>query len=768
VMTSVARLDPPAALDGGVVARTERLFAGRGALGVAYREAAETVAKHGSEDDTKVWCASVSGLANANAGATALLAAWQLSREEIRALGPRRIARIIEAAGAVCRRAGATAAAQLLKQAPLARRSLRAGDSTVTWADIVADLARETPTAIIPLLAETGRVLSRTDLDGFRHWVESGRRACERDTGSQVAFFSLEDPAAVRLLARSGRSQPFDRLERRLSPYAAALYGRPAALRGVEPDPEAIVPPRANIAGGLMRLPLRFTAAEEIQDRTYHAAVAHMGAHLAFSRSRFEVGKLRPLQIALVNLAEDYRVETLASRALPGLASLWRSFHTIGADTPATTDNLLARIARALADPAFEDDDWAVAKARALLTERSDRLEDPQISREFGSLLGNDFGQRRLQFNWKTYAVEPLYRDDGLGLWEFPEDDAPPETIEMFSDAARPEESSDAPERDDGRVDQDLEPARVRAATSEDGLPVARYPEFDHRTGDLRQEWTSVRDMPVPSASPARLHALAATHASVHQKLVSQIRSARIGRPERLKRQPDGDVLDLEAAIEHTVKRRLGEIGDDRLFIRRNRQARDLATLVLLDVSESTRDRPPLSPATVLDLELAATTLLAGALDDLGDRIAIRSFASDGRNDVRMARLKEFDERLSDGPLGRLAGVRPGLSTRLGAAIRHATGEIAAERAYRRLITVVTDGEPSDVDVADPDYLALDARHAVRAARRAGIDVVCIALSNAHLDRAKQVFGAGHVFPVGRIDTLPTALSAIIFRLAAR
>ncbi|MDQ0315777.1 nitric oxide reductase activation protein NorD [Amorphus orientalis] len=767
-MSGAAHLTLLSTPEDSPVTLAHRIIGQREALRVPFREAFEVVSRRADTDERDRWCSAVLAMANANAGPTALLAGWQLSREQISRIGPDRISALLNSATDTCKRAGAKAAASLLREAPLALRILGDPEALLAWGRIVTDLAEEMPAAVLPLLTETGRILSQTDIEGFRIWVEAGRRATERDRLSQIAFFSLEDPGALRLLSRSGRGQPFDRLEKRLSTYATALYGRPAALRSFEPSIDATAPSRANIAGGLMRLPLRFPAPEDDQDRIFLAAVAHIGAHLEFSRIRFEVGKLRPLQIALVNLAEDHRVETLAARSLPGLAGLWRSFHTIAADTPATTDNLLARIARALADPGFEDDDWAVSKARALFAERADRLEDPQISREFGSLLGNDFGQRRLQFNWKTYAVEPIYRDDGLGLWELPEDDAPPETIEMFTDAARPEESDNPPEREDGRPDPDLEPAELRPISSEDGLPIARYPEWDYRANDLRHEWACVCETPATLGSPSELGRLTEPFASVHEKLVRQIRSARIGRAERLKRQPDGDVLDLEAAIEHTVKRRLGELGDDRLFVRRKRQARDLSTLVLLDVSQSTGDRPSLSTATVLELELAATALLGRAMDDIGDCIAIRSFASNGRDDVRISCLKDFDERFDDTVAARLAGARSGLSTRLGAAIRHATVEIAPERAYRRLIAVITDGEPSDIDVTDSDYLAYDAQHAVRAARRLGVDVVCIALSTAHLATAKRVFGAGHVFPVSRIDTLPTALSAIIFRLATR
>ncbi|MGX1305675.1 nitric oxide reductase NorD protein [Amorphus suaedae] len=758
-----------AARNDDAVAAAVRLIGQRDALRAPFGAALDAVSRHAAPADRDAWCDAVVALVHANAGKTVLLAAWQLTREEIGSLDAARLADLIGAATETCRRAGASAATALLRQAPVALRKLPDADATTGWASRVAGIAADMPRVVEPLLAETGRILSHVDLDGFTAWVEAGRRATDGDPRKQAAFFSLEDPAAVRLLARAGREQPFDRLERQLATYATALFGLPVSLRAFEPPTDdTALPPRSNIAGGLIRLPLAFQAPPAEQNRIFYASVAHMAAHLAFSTTRFEVGRLRPLQIALVNLAEDHRVETLAARHLPGLASTWRRFHTITADTPATTDNLLARIARALADPAYEDPDWAVAKARSLVAERADRLDDPATSREFGSLLGNDFGQRRLQFNWKTYVVEPVYRDDGLGLWEFPDADAPPETIEMFSEAAKRVQADDPSEGNQSEPDESHEPAKVRPADLSDGLPLARYPEWDNRTRELRPEWTCVRDVPGSLGTPAAIERLIGAHAGVHERLVKQIRSARIGRAERLRRQPDGDVLDLDAAIDHRIRRQVGDIGDDRLFVRSHRQARDLSTLVLLDVSQSTRERIPLSTSTILDLEVASTALLGRALDSLGDRLAIRSFASDGRNDVQLTRLKEFDEPFDDAAMARLAGVRPGLSTRLGAAVRHAAGEIAQERAYRKLIAVVTDGETSDIDVRDPDYLAFDAQHAVRAARRSGTDVVCIALSTDHLDEAKRIFGAGHVFPVARIETLPTALSAIIFRLAAR
>ena len=141
-----------------------------------------------------------------------------------------------------------------------------------------------------------------------------------------------------------------------------------------------------------------------------------------FGGPRFPVGTLKPLQIALVTLIEDARIEVLAMRQLPGLRKLWSPYHIAVPAGVATAPTLLARLARALFDPAYRGRRQFVAKGRAMFEARLPRLEDPAISREVGMLLGNDLGQMRIQFNAKTYVVEPVYRDDGLGLWDFGED----------------------------------------------------------------------------------------------------------------------------------------------------------------------------------------------------------------------------------------------------------------------------------------------------------------------------------------------------------
>src|SRR5258708_33030403 len=106
-------------------------------------------------------------------------------------------------------------------------------------------------------------------------------------------------------------------------------------------------------------------------------------------------------------------------RQLPGLRRLWSHSHVAVLAGVAAAPTLLARLAGALFDLSYHDDDSFVAKGRLMFEARLPRLENPAISREVGMLLGNDLGQLRAQFNAKNYVVEPEYRDDGLGLWDF-------------------------------------------------------------------------------------------------------------------------------------------------------------------------------------------------------------------------------------------------------------------------------------------------------------------------------------------------------------
>jgi len=584
----------------------------------------------------------------------------------------------------------------------------------------------------------------------------------DRSSAAPAAPPRMRGPLALDSVA-------FAAVERRVKAFITALWRRSPTLRA-RPHGAPDQPLRASFDGGIVRLPESFrgysgSAAVDL----FLTSAAHVAAHLEFGRSRFAVGSLKPLQIALVSLIEDARVEQLALQAYPGLRRFWLVHHVATAGGAVTAPALLARLARALIDPAYDDDNGWVRKGRAMFLAERERWHDAAISRAIGGLLGNDLGQMRVQFNAKIYVVEPVYRDDHQGLWDFGEavtaaDGTLVEAarIERAAEETPPDRTQEAPDDSPGDAT-----SRVALAPAEAdvGIPVARYPEWDFLIGGDRSEWATLVEYAANEGPAARIDAILERHPVIVNRITSLIRSAKVSRPLRLRRQPEGDRLDLEACINATIDHRAGHAPDFKVYARSERRYRDLAVLLLLDASQSTNDIARGTGTSVLELEREATALLAHAMAGLGDPFAIHAFCSDTRADVRYFRVKDFAAPYDGAARRRLTGLTGRYSTRMGAALRHAGRELAAQRSHRRLLLMVSDGEPSDIDVPDRRYLVEDARHAVHALSHVGIDVFCVGLDAAGDAYLTRIFGRRNVLQVDRVERLPEKLPMLYFRL---
>jgi len=634
------------------------------------------------------------------------------------------------------------------------------------------DLALKAPESVEAAAARMAEILSAGNIHAFESFVAAGLKLGAGDRRKRLKFFTLQDELARRLVERALAGIGFAETERQTKAFVTALWGRPPLLRSFSGDTGQSQQRRAGITGPLIRMPEIYRGVQGDAAYTlYRAAAAHAEAHLVYGGPRFPVGTLKPLQVALVTLIEDARIERLAMQQLPGLRKLWASYHVAAPAGVATAPTLLARLARALFDPAYEDDDGFVAKGRQMFEARLPRLEDPTISREIGMLLGNDLGQMRVQFNSKTYVVEPLYRDDGLGLWDFGED-APSsgETLDLAVDAARsePQEKPDQTQLDPQLQENESSIGRARpVAPDQRGIVIARYPEWDRAHGVERPEWTTVREVAARPGDPRMVEEALERADVLRNRIGRLVRSVRVGRTIRLKRQLDGHDLDVDAVIDAGIALRMRQEPDPRVFRATSSKHRDLAVLLLLDISESTRDRLA-SGATILDVERLAVAILAEAMSALGDPFGMLAFASDGRDDVEMTTVKAFDQPYDRACVGRLAALSSGLSTRLGTALRHAGELISHARSFRKLVIVLTDGEPSDIDVADPLDLVEDARRAAVGLRARGIDGFGVVLGSDAMSSAVRIFGRGNTMLVPRVEDLPARLSELYFRLARR
>ncbi|MFO1163444.1 MAG: VWA domain-containing protein [Reyranellaceae bacterium] len=238
-------------------------------------------------------------------------------------------------------------------------------------------------------------------------------------------------------------------------------------------------------------------------------------------------------------------------------------------------------------------------------------------------------------------------------------------------------------------------------------------------------------------------------------------------RPRRVVRraQPDGGELDLDALVRARTDFAAGMVGSERIHLDARSQARDLATAILVDTSFSTDSW--VDGRRVLDVEKAALSALAFGLEACGDAFAIFTFSSRRRDAVSVATVKDFGERLTEPVRRRIAALQPGAYTRIGAALRH-VGSLFDRRPERhRLLLLLSDGKPNDLDHYEGRYAVEDTRKAVHELRGRGLAVFAVTVDRRAEGYVPRIFGRGGYAMVGHIGQLPDALPAIYRQLVA-
>lgn len=665
------------------------------------------------------------------------------------------------------RLAGRNTVLTLFVSAPHAARRLGTSQAFSEWLRVIRRVAESAPESVGLLLERSGRLLDSLDLRSFESWALGGIRSAENDPERRQRFFALLDTRSLHSLEHSVDAIAFTDVERELKTFVAALWQATPAIR-ILPPAGLDTPRRPCFDAGIVRMPQSSRGVDGQSGKDlFRAALAHIMAHFQFTPGKLVLGGLKPVQIALVSLIEDARVEQLAIGRFPGLRRFWLPYHLAEASGVLTAPALMARLARALLDPSYFDPHAWVNKGRDLFLAERVRWADPAISRSIGGLLGNDLGQMRVQFNTRTYVVEPAYRDDNQGLWDFPAAAATMggtvyEAVhfeQLETDAADRERKASA-----GGETANL--ARLVGEDTEVGIPVARYPEWDYMISRERGDWTTVLEYNPPDGRAERIEATLERYPETAYRIAALVRAAKVSRPVRMRRQREGDRLDVEATITAAIDLRAGLTPSPNIYARLERRWRDLSVLLLIDASQSTNDVVKGSGQSVLELERDASSLLAYAMDGMGDPFAIHAFCSDTREDVHYYRLKDFDTIWNTAAKGRLAGITGRFSTRIGAALRHAGRCLTASHSYRKLLLLISDGEPSDVDIADRRYLVEDARRAVLSLRHHGIDVFCVGLDAGGDSYLTRIFGRSNVIQLDRIDRLPEKLPLLYFRLA--
>lgn len=688
------------------------------------------------------------------------------------------LAPLLKTACALHQRGGERAIDQLFSLAATVAARYSERDLFAQYLAIVQELAAVAPNLLPVFFDHLPAVLEHLTVNGLQRWVRLGTQIHSRDTDARKKYFALESADSLAVLKLEGEGTLFSQMERRLRLYLRALWDRDVTMRPKAMRDERIERHRPFLDGGSVYFPDAYPAhAGGTSVELYRAAAAHAAAHLAFTPGRIKVGNYKPIKIIVVSLLEDARVELLAIRTFPGLRDLWGRFHTVTAASGATFEVLAARLARALLDPEYPDDSPWVARGRNLVRDNLHRLHDPQLAVELASPLANDIGQMRLQFNFKTYAVQPPYRDDHSFLWDYSDADTPPPQLEDDDDIVveeqktNPQEAPQTPESElkEAQVD-DPDPDKADQDSShtialEMVVRSVNYAEWDYLIGMERPAWCTLFEKQPVAGNTGEIDEVLRRDDALLNRIKALIRGAQIQRSVRLRKQHDGDRIDLDQAIRAAIDLRSGHDPDPRINMRSARRGRDLAVLVLMDLSKSTGDFVAAAQGSVLELEKEAVALLAEAMHDLGDKFALHGFTSNGRRDVTYYRFKDFDAPYDSAAKSYLAGAQPQLSTRMGPAIRHAGQWLRFQACERKLLLMITDGEPSDVDVYDRDYLTYDAKKAVESLTRYGVHSFCLSLDPKADRYVSKIFGARNYLVVDKLRDLPSKLPFVYMRV---
>jgi hypothetical protein len=311
------------------------------------------------------------------------------------------------------------------------------------------------------------------------------------------------------------------------------------------------------------------------------------------------------------------------------------------------------------------------------------------------------------------------------------------------------------------------------------------YPEWDHVAGEYLRNWCCVKESRIDAAASSQYYEETLRG---YGPLMPQLRSQfeRIAREglRKLRRMPDGEELDLDAAIESWVDLRAGLSPSEQVYTSRQKMARDVAVAFLVDKSSSTAEHVEPGAAlvpgaaiktlhgrnyrTILDLEKETTALLMATLERIGDTYGIYFFSGSGREDVKFQVLKDFEERLSDRVTARIDNIKPLHTTRMGPAIRHTVRKLRAQESRTKLLMLISDGRPFDLDYgqqygegAEVDYAIHDTRQALNEARQAGIKPFVLTIDPQGNDYLRTMCEGIDYEVLDDINQLPARLLAL-------
>jgi nitric oxide reductase NorD protein len=296
------------------------------------------------------------------------------------------------------------------------------------------------------------------------------------------------------------------------------------------------------------------------------------------------------------------------------------------------------------------------------------------------------------------------------------------------------------------------------------------YDEWDYVQGEYRRNWCRLREIPLTGDDGGFFESTLMRYSELLPVIRRNFQRIRPASYRMVRGLEDGEEIDIDRTIEARVARLMGETPDQRMYKARKKEARDVATLFLLDMSASTDEPIHREPRKHTDDDdtddyKEALVIMAQALEEIGDSYAIMGFSGHGRDNVEFYVIKEFDQELSDEVKARVGAVEPKRSTRMGAAIRHVREKFKDVASRARHMILLSDGFPQDFDYGHDRrsnaYGIQDTMVALKELELAGVLPFCITVDKTGHDYLRQMCQSSRYLVIEDIASLPRQLPKI-------
>lgn len=583
----------------------------------------------------------------------------------------------------------------------------------------------------------------------------------------------------------------FDEVKTVLSNFLCGLSGRRLALKQgeqVHTDSERLFLP--NVSASMETEADNFLLCK--------ARVAFMWAQTRFGSCRVDfaaefAGYDDPARaLAAFQALDNLRLEACLARELPGLwrdmqglsarhgdtalAPRWQAFEQALARDPGKPEVVLGLLRDAYQlEPPPPRIYHAALNPEAIAGIRNARMarEKMLLRVKLAELAQEQREEASPQTSDKPAEEQPPAqfeaRQDGQA-WELTLDDqpvAPPEDVKQLLTSVSLDWGEIPPEMltaaGDGEYDPALyedkekDPNDVWQGTyHEEGAHI--YPEWDFARQHYRKNWCVLREIDLKPGDAGYVDEVIDRHHGLVKHLRRTFEAMR-DESKLLKRQVQGDDVDIDALVEALADSMDGREMSDQLFMHMHRADRSMAVMFMVDMSGSTR-------GWINDAEREALIMLCESLETLGDRYAIYGFSGQTRKRCEIYRIKTFDQPYDDATRARIAGIVPRDYTRMGAAIRHLSKLLNEVDAKTKLLITLSDGKPDDYfDIYRGQYGIEDTRQALFEARRSGIHPFCITIDREGKEYLPHMYGHANWVEIDEVRKLPLKVADIYRRL---